>query len=187
MEAPGDMGDELLILQRVVSDLETARIHYMVTGSIALAVYAEPRMTRDADIVIELAPTDVDRFVELFEKEFHCDRDRIRDAVDRHSMFNLIHTKTIVKIDYVVRKDTPFRIEEFGRRRQVDVAGHQLWVVTREDLILSKLDWARDSRSEIQLRDVRLLLATDAGLDNEYLDRWAAVLGVSTTLAEMRP
>ena len=39
------------------------------------------------------------------------------------------------------------------------LAGIELWIVSPEDLILSKLDWARDTRSELQLRDVRHLLA----------------------------
>lgn len=178
------MTDELLILRQVASALDTAGIPYMVTGSIALSVYAEPRMTRDVDIVIELSASDVDRFVDLFEAEFHGDRDRIRDAVQRRTMFNLIHTKAIVKIDCVVRKDTPFRVEEFRRRRQVEVDGFPLTVVAPEDLVLSKLDWARESRSEVQRRDVRLLLGAQPDLDWVYLRRWAAALELTQMLDE---
>jgi len=36
--------------------------------------------------------------------------------------------------------------------------GFEAWIVSREDLILSKLAWAKDSGSEMQLRDVRALL-----------------------------
>ena len=180
------MGDELTILRRVTAELDSAGIQYMVTGSIALAVYAEPRMTRDADLVIELAASDVDRFVDLFEPEFHCDRDRIREAAVRRSMFNLIHTKTIVKIDCVVRKDTEYRLEEFRRRRRVMVDGQPMVVVSAEDLVLSKLDWARDSRSEIQLRDVRLVLDAQPGLEWDYMAHWAGVLGLTALLEEVR-
>ncbi len=181
------MSDELVILQRVTADLEAAGIPYMVTGSMALAVYAEPRMTRDVDLVIELPASDVDRFVDLFESEFHCDRDRIREAAVRRSMFNLIHTQTIVKVDCVVRQDTPYRLEEFRRRQRIVVAGLPMVVVSPEDLVLSKLDWARDSRSEVQLRDVRLVLQAQPGLDWEYLTHWAAVLGLTALLGEVRP
>jgi hypothetical protein len=38
------LGDELIILHNVAARLESAGIAYMVTGSLALAVYAEPRM-----------------------------------------------------------------------------------------------------------------------------------------------
>jgi hypothetical protein len=54
--------------------------------------------------------------------------------------------------------------------------------VTREDLILSKLVWARDTVSELQLRDVRQLLS--GAVDTDYLQKWAAVLGVDSLLEE---
>ena len=39
------------------------------------------------------------RLVELFGDEFDCDADRVRVAVKRQGMFNLIHTMAVVKID----------------------------------------------------------------------------------------
>jgi len=52
------MGDELVILHRVAAALESAGIAYMVTGSVALSVSAEPRMTKDVDLVVELSNSD---------------------------------------------------------------------------------------------------------------------------------
>jgi len=49
-------------------------------------------------------------------------------------------------------------------------------LISREDLILPKLFWARSSRSEMQSRDVRNLLAGE--YDIEYLRRQAKQLGV---------
>lgn len=45
-----------------------------------------------------------------------------------------------------------------------------------EDLIISKLHWARDSRLELQLRDVRNLLAT--GYDVGYMEKWTRAMGL---------
>ncbi len=181
------MHDEQAVLARVTAGLNRAGIAYMVTGSIALSVYAQPRMTRDVDLVVELRPGDADRFVALFERDFHCDLDRVRDAIARGTMFNLIHIGAVVKVDCIVRKDTPYRVEEFRRRRTMTVNGQPMFVVSAEDLVLSKLDWARDSRSEIQLRDVRQLLEAQPGLDWDYMKRWATVLGVSALLVEVAP
>ncbi len=64
-------------------------------------------------------------------------------------MFNLIHHASVIKVDCVVLKDEPYRQEEFARRREVIVGGFQTWIVSREDLILSKLYWARESKSEM--------------------------------------
>ena len=180
------MGDELAILHHVVARLESAGIPYMITGSIALSVYAEPRMTRDIDVVVALSASDVDRMVGLFEQEFHLDADRIRTAVRDGRMFNMIHTRTIVKVDCVVRRASPYRLAEFERRRRLNLAGRDVDVVAAEDLLLSKLDWARESRSEIQLRDARNLVAMVPELDWTYVQHWAAVLAVSDLLAEVR-
>ena len=61
--------------------------------------------------------------------------------------------------------------------------GFQVWMVGKEDLILSKLAWAKPTGSELQLRDVRALLAT--GADVDYLRRWAPELSVSGLLEEL--
>jgi hypothetical protein len=43
-------------------------------------------------------------------------------------------------------------------------------------LILSKLFWAKDSRSEQQLGDVKNLLGS--GCDRPYIEHWTAELGL---------
>jgi len=43
-------------------------------------------------------------------------------------------------------------------------------------LIISKLYWARDSRSEIQLQDVKNLLETVSNLNKTYLEEWVGRL-----------
>ena len=54
------MTDLLEILLLVTSRLERRGIPYMVTGSLALSLYAQPRFTRDIDLVVELHAKDVD-------------------------------------------------------------------------------------------------------------------------------
>jgi hypothetical protein len=179
------MHDELSVLKLVTARLDTAGMAYMVTGSVALSLYAEPRMTRDVDLVVELQPSDAGRLVDMFGDEFICDAGHIRDAIANRSMFNLIHTAAVVKIDIIVRKDTAYREEEFRRRRLARIDGTQVWVVSAEDLILSKLDWARSSRSEVQLRDVRNVIAAQPSLDWPYLHAWAERLGVRSLLNEV--
>ena len=89
-------------------------------------------------------------------------------------------------MDCVVRKETEYRREEFARRRAVSVADQQIFIVSPEDLILSKLDWAKESRSQMQLDDVRNLLRSVQGLDTEYLNRWADRWGLTTLYQEVR-
>lgn len=180
------MSDELDVLQSVTVQLEGAGIPYMVTGSMAANFYTVPRMTRDIDLVIELSERDVNRVTGLFQQEYYIDRDMVQRAVRDRAMFNMIHNALVVKVDCIVRKETEYRREEFARRREVSVAGQMVFIVSPEDLILSKLDWAKESRSQMQLDDVLNLLRSVQGLDTEYLNRWADRLGLTTLYQEVR-
>ena len=50
----------------------------------------------------------------------------------------------------------------------------------------SKLAWAKQSPSELQLRDVRAMIAVQRDLDWKYIDRWALRLTVTSLLTEVR-
>lgn len=180
------MTDELAILGLVTSRLDDAGIAYMVTGSLAAGYYAEPRMTRDADIVVELSVSDAPLMAAMFGAEFGADAELIASAIVSRRMFNLIHTTAVVKVDFILRRDEPYRHEEFRRRRRVNFGGVDLWIVSPEDLILSKLYWAKDSRSELQLRDVVGLIAAVPALDAAYMTKWAARLGLADLLREVQ-
>jgi hypothetical protein len=178
------MSDEFTVLSDVASRLDAAGIAYMLSGSLAMGYYAQPRMTRDIDLVTELGPAETDRLLAALAADFYVDAPAAHEAVRTRGMFNAIHTRLIVKVDFIVRKDSAYRRTEFGRRRRLDVDGVALSVVAPEDLVISKLDWARDSRSEMQLRDVANLLASVPDLDRAYLDRWVATLGLRELLEE---
>jgi hypothetical protein len=141
-------------------------------------------MTRDIDIVVELAAGDVDRLCELFEPDFYVDRDAARVAVTEKGVFNLIHVERVVKVDFIVRKDSEYRGVELARRRRASVEERGFFVVAPEDLIISKLDWARDTHSEVQIADVRNLLASVPDLDRDYLGRWVERLGLDSLYRE---
>lgn len=56
------------------------------------------------------------------------------------------------------------------------------WIIGREDLILSKLNWAKNTKSEMQMRDVAGILRN--GYDKNYVEHWAKKLGVEDLLNE---
>jgi hypothetical protein len=175
--------EELEVLRIVGERLEAARVQFMLTGSFALAYYAKPRMTRDLDFVIAMSERDMNEVVASLSPGFYVDADSVRSAVRSQRMFNLMHLHTSIKVDLIIRKDSEYRHIEFSRRRPVELQGIRTWIVSREDLILSKLVWAKESESELQRRDVRALL--DETVDSDYLNHWAARLDVARTLAEI--
>lgn len=178
------MTAELDVLKDVAERLESAGIKYMLTGSFALSYYAEPRMTRDLDLVVELGPSNAEAIAALFTPDYYVSEDDVARAIRDHGMFNILHLKHLVKADLIVRKPAEYRRHEFERRQRVSFPGFPAWIVSKEDLILSKLIWSAPTGSELQLRDVRNLLAS--GADEAYLEEWAARLGVDGLLEQCR-
>ena len=166
------------IIKDVARRLYGAEIRYMLTGSIAANFYTVPRMTRDIDIVIELEETAVDTVIRLFEKDYLIEKSLVAAAIRTKQMFNIIHFQSVIKIDFIVRKENPYRREEFSRRKQITFEDAKLYITAPEDLILSKLYWVKETMSELQLGDVRNLLKSVHGLDKDYLKKWANYLGV---------
>jgi hypothetical protein len=171
---------ELDILKDVCARLERAGVEYMLTGSMAMNYYAQPRMTRDIDLVVAVESDQASHLAAAFEPDYYVPRGQLSQNILDRGMFNLLHLGSVVKVDMVVRKDETYRLCEFSRRRLVSLPGFDVWIAAKEDLILSKLVWARDSDSELQLRDVRNLLSS--GADLAYIRDWGARLGVSELL-----
>ncbi len=178
------MDEHTELLHLLADRLEALEIPYMVSGSVALNVYAEPRMTRDTDVVIALHRPRVDDFVAAFAPDFYCDRSMVVEAVARSDMFNVIHNTWIAKVDFIIQKDSPYRHEEFERRRMMPIEGREVSIVAPEDLLLSKLVWS-GGQSELQLRDVRGLIR-HVEIDWAYVDRWADGLGVAKLVQAIR-
>lgn len=179
------MSEEIEVLKLVIERLESAGIDYMITGSIALALYATPRMTRDIDIVVQISVKEVNVVIDLFQDDFYIMRESVKEAVQNEGMFNIIHNDSLVKIDLIVRKSSEYRKEEFARRQTTNIDGLKINVVSPEDLILSKLVWAKPSESELQYRDVRIMLRSCNNLNFEYLKKWARELGVDDLLTKL--
>jgi hypothetical protein len=108
-----------------------------------------------------------------------------REALARGGSFNVLHTTSGGKIDLFVvgagrriRALSP-RSARAGRRTRLTS-----WVATAEDVVLAKLKWRLDSRSEVQWRDCVEIAAVQE-LDQAYVWRWAPVLGVVDDLADL--
>lgn len=174
---PPDTEEQNSVLKDCSERLEKLGIGYMLTGSMALVHYAMPRTTTDIDVVLELTIKDADRFIKEFEVDYYVPQNRVRDAITRNRMFNVLNQQTIIKIDCVIRKNDEFNVNAFSRRQRVNYSGDfEVWIISKEDLIVSKLNWAKTSKSEMQMRDVASIIRN--GYDKEYVDFWVKKLGI---------
>lgn len=169
--------DQKATLQDGIERLEKYNVKYMLTGSVAMVRFAMMRMTNDIDIVVELDRSDARKIAQAFLGDYYVPEEKIPSAIDRRSMFNVINQTTLVKIDLVIRKDDAFQKHAFARREKTSIWDINLWAIQKDDLILSKLNWARISRSELQMRDVTGIMMH--GYDEDYVTDWAARLGIS--------
>jgi hypothetical protein len=177
--------NELDIVRDVSARLERGGIEYMLTGSMAMNYYAQPRMTRDIDLVVALTPQHTDKVVNLFTPDYYVSREAVSSSIAQESLFNLIHQESVIKVDCIVRKNTPYHRAEFERRQRIAIEDFSTWIVSKEDLIISKLWWAKDSHSEQQLRDVKNLAGT--GCNADYIERWTAELGLHNLWQQCKP
>ncbi len=170
----------LSFFQKITDVLDQYQIPYMLSGSIALGLYTVPRMTRDIDFIIHLEAKNLDFFINSFSDGFYCDRDAVNDAITGPiKLFNIIDHATGYKADFVVLKDDPFRLEEFKRRLKVSYFGKTVYVVSPEDLLISKLIWIQDFQSAVQIEDIKSLVVVD-NLDWIYISKWIKQLKLHT-------
>lgn len=177
------------LLRRLTAIFDAESIAYMLTGSLASTLYGEPRSTVDVDLVVVLDAAALGGLLSaLPEDRYYVSEDAARDALKRQGQFNVIDLETGWKVDLILRKRRPFSLEEFGRRGRREVLGVELDLVSVEDSILSKLEWARrGGGSERQLRDVRAMVMLQRDrLDAAYIERWAEELGVLDLWREVR-
>jgi hypothetical protein len=141
---------------------------YMVSGSVAVIIYGEPRLTLDVDLVVILDQEHAGRLSDAFPvDEFYCPPEeviRVEAAREQRGHFNLIHHATGFKADvYLAGRD---RLHEwaFARTRSYEVEGEVLVVAPPEYVIIRKLEYFREGGSEKHLRDVRSMLDTSPDL-----------------------
>lgn len=151
----------------------------MLSGSIAMSIYILPRATRDFDFIIHLQTKDIDALVDYFREGYYCDFYAVKEAVKNKSMFNIIDHASGFKADFIILKNEPFRQTEFDRRTEADFFGTPIYIVTAEDLLLSKLIWIQEIQSHIQMEDIKNLI-TVQGLDWGYINNWIKNLKLNT-------
>lgn len=182
---PGDCRIEPMepseLLHFLAGVLDRLQLPYFVTGSTVTIFYGEPRFTNDIDVVVALPESMVALFCRQFpEEDFYLDEEAVRDAIRHRSQFNIIHPGSGLKIDVMIPQRSEFNQSRFNRARRVRAG--QDWdasFATPEDAIIKKMEYFREGGSDKHLRDITGVLKTSgADIDKEYIERWAAALGL---------
>jgi len=180
------------VLAEVIRALDREGIPYALGGSLASSYYGISRFTQDADLTVEPFLGKEHQLAACFGPEYYKSVPAMEQANRHFSSFNIIHTLAGFKVDFFVRKDTPFEQSAMARRQAVYLPGglsQPVMIHSKEDVVLFKLRWYRlgQETSDQQWSDVLNMLKTKADtLDDAYLDQWAADLGVTDLLIRAR-
>jgi hypothetical protein len=166
-------------LRILIKFFDQNKIPYMLSGSVAMSTYTLPRFTRDFDFIVHLKPEHVSLMSAHFKEGYYCNDESVLEAIQNNGMFNIIDHKSNYKAGFVILKDEPYRQEEFARRKQIDFLDTKLYIVTREDLLLSKLIWIQQLQSSQQVDDIKLLAQIN-NLDWKYIQYWIDLLKLNT-------
>lgn len=170
------MTDFRELIGKIAKILEDLNIVYAVTGGYAVSVWGKPRSTLDIDVIIELLEPQIEKLTAALKgisEMSYVDERMVTWAFERKGEFNFIHSDSGIKVDFWVSRGDKFSRGEFQRRVPKVIAGRKVYFVSPEDLILNKLRWHKESGSELQLRDVTVIIKFQKKLDWGYIRRWA--------------
>ena len=178
------------ILVKISRLLNRENIPYLLTGSLAVAYYGFPRGTHDIDFVIEIKTKDLRKIFRLTERlgnKYIFDKNQIKKAIKNFSQFNIYHPDSGIKVDFWVSRQNDFERSKFQRRKKIFISRQKIFLISAEDLILTKLLWYQKLPSERHLTDCKgIWKVQQKNLDKKYLNFWIEKLGLKNVFKEAK-
>ncbi len=166
-------------LSHFLKVLNSLSIPYMITGAYAVSYYGMPRATHDLDVVIEIAAKDVEKTCRGLKKTCEIDEKMIENAVQYRTHFSVIYSKGDLRADFWVLKNKPIENTKFERRQKISLFGIPTFMISPEDIVLTKLDWYKRSKNTKHMDDaVGIIKVQGKKLDVIYIKDVFDKLGI---------
>ncbi len=184
------MHDALIeTLNEVVGALDALRIPHAITGSVASSVYGEPYSSLDVDVVVQAGSKQATDLAKRLTPRFYAPEDMLTDAARDRGFTNVVDNRTGLKVDLSFVGESGF----FGivmRRRaksKIGTDSPEFDFVTPEDVILMKLLWRKETRSQKQWQNaLSVARVKGARMDWKYLFEQARGLDIEEDLIRLR-
>ncbi|MFZ3074017.1 MAG: hypothetical protein WA093_02715 [Minisyncoccales bacterium] len=164
------------LLIDIVKILDDLKIKYFITGGFAVSIWGRPRATFDIDIVVIIAETQADKLARAWKEiseAGYADAKMVKEAIKNGGEFNFIDPNSGLKVDFWIGKEQGNSYPDFNNRKLENISGQNVYFISAEDLILSKLQWYKLSPSEKHMDDIKSILKISGDiLDKKYLQFW---------------
>jgi hypothetical protein len=138
--------------------LNTLGVAYMVSGSVAVIIYGEPRLTHDVDLIVVLDREHIARLPEVFPPSVLLSANRgDRRGSGPRTTRTLQHYSPRDRFQSGRVSERARSLARLGARK-LEVEGQVLFVAPPEYVIARKLEYYREGGSEKHLRDIRSML-----------------------------
>jgi hypothetical protein len=165
--------------------LREANISAAVVGGLAVAIWGEPRLTRDVDVKVSLQRDKAAHLLSILGSGYTFLADNPEQTLQRMGML-FIQDADGLRLDLLLA-DTPFDVQAIQRAHLIEIQPDQTVVVcTPEDLILYKMISTRPRDHEDAQGIVRRQQALDDAYILDWLQQFEQALDDSTLVAEYR-
>ena len=175
------------IVRRVFEACDAVGIPYVLVGSFASNVYGIARSTKDADFVLQTAPGQFSKLMTALGPNFSRDPQIQFESVTGTKKILVEETESGFEIEFFELSDEPHDRERFARRRRFMVVGREGWILTPEDVLVTKLNWLhRAGRTKDRMDVENVTLVQGDAIDWAYVEHWCDVHGSRALLDEIR-
>src|SRR5947209_17501673 len=175
------------IVRRILDSLDSVGIRYVLVGSFASNVYGVVRSTLDADIVVQTAPGQIADLIKFLGPQFEREPQMQFETVTGTQKTLLRERESGFEIELFELSNDPHDQERFARRQKLPMLDGVTWILTVEDVLVTKLRWLHLANRVKDRGDIQNVIAVSGDIvDWPYVERWCNEHGSRPLLEQIR-